>query len=68
MTMRPFAVAFLAMTLSCALGGARTGLAPSAWLRPLRFSPDGRYILAQDDAEIQMQNNNQRHLGGRHDN
>ena len=27
-------------------------VAPSGWLRQLRFSPDGRYILAQDDSGI----------------
>jgi hypothetical protein len=26
--------------------------APSGWLRQLRFSPDGRYVLAQDDVEV----------------
>jgi hypothetical protein len=27
-------------------------VAPNGWLRQLRFSPDGRYVLAQDDAEV----------------
>ena len=47
-----FATVCLALALSSGLVAAENPSAPSAWLRQLRFSPDGRYVLAQSDVEI----------------
>ncbi len=41
---------FVVLALAIAPGAARGATAPG--LRQLRFSPDGRYVLAQDDAGI----------------
>jgi len=50
--MHLFAAVCLALALSSGPVAAENPPAPSPWLRQLRFSPDGRYVLAQDDAEI----------------
>jgi len=50
--MHLFATVSLALALSSGLVAAENPSAPNAWLRQLRFSPDGHYVLAQDDAEI----------------
>src|SRR5258708_6563245 len=44
----------LVIAVSCFLtpAGADTPDAPNHHLRQLRFSPDGRYVLAQDDSSI----------------
>ena len=52
--MRLFATVCLALALSSGLIAAENPSAPSAWLRQLRFSPDGHYVLAQDNAEITL--------------
>jgi hypothetical protein len=48
--------ALFALSLSPAQVAPQTvpqnSVAPSGWLRQLRFSPDGRYVLAQDGTEI----------------
>lgn len=48
---RPFAAVVVALACGWA-GGAGTVSAPAGALRQLHFSPNGRYILAQDDSEI----------------
>src|SRR5580692_408745 len=50
--MHSLAIVGLALALSSGLVAAENPSAPNAWLRQLRFSPDGHYVLAQDDAEI----------------
>jgi hypothetical protein len=50
--MHLFAAACLALALSSGAVAAENPPAPSPWLRQLRFSPNGRYVLAQSDVEI----------------
>jgi hypothetical protein len=42
----------LVLTLSLGVGAAQNVVRSSTYLGQLRFSPDGRYVLGQDDAEI----------------
>ena len=43
---------FIALVLSLGVGAAQDLTAPKGLLRQLRFSPDGRHVLAQDNSEI----------------
>src|ERR1039457_3886297 len=45
-------VAPIILVLSMGSGAGQDSPAPKGSLRELRFSPDGRYVLAQDDSEI----------------
>jgi len=50
--MRLILTALLVLILSPAPASPQDPAAPAAWLRQLRFSPDGQHVLAQDDAEV----------------
>jgi hypothetical protein len=45
-------VAPIILALSIGSGASQDAPTPKGSLRQLRFSPDGRYVLAQDDSEI----------------
>jgi hypothetical protein len=45
-------VAPIILALSMGSGAGQDSPVPKGFLRVLRFSPDGRYMLAQDDSEI----------------
>jgi WD40 repeat protein len=47
-------VAAIAVVLSMGFGAAEDPTAPKGSLRQLRFSPDGQYVIAQDDKTINV--------------
>lgn len=49
-------VAFSILVLSMGFGAGQDSPLPKGSLRQLRFSPNGRYVLAQDDSEITILN------------